>query len=333
MDRLIDYLPHARSNPTFKYTFCVATFLLALGIRLLLDSYMPPGFPFLTFFPVVILSTLIAGLWPGIVSAVISGLAAWYFFIQPAYSFELNYSVALALGFYALVVGIDIALIHFITRAIEQLRAERNRNADLMRRTEIMFSELQHRVSNNLQTVAGILILQETKVIDPEAQRALQEARNRITMIGKLHRKLHAPDLGSVELASFLDELCRDVIQTSGVQGVNCVVTVNGVDISPKKFIPLALIVTELLSNSLEHAFTDSRGGSVRITCHPDSVTDDIVLMVDDDGQGLPVNFNLQTTKSLGLYIAKSLAEQIGGRLSMASHRGTQCTLYFPASA
>jgi len=245
----------------------------------------------------------------------------------------MNDGVILALAYYAVVMGIDIALIHFISRTLEQLQAERNRSAALMRRSEIMFSELQHRVSNNLQTVAGLLILQETKVTNPEARHALQEARNRITMLGNLHRKLHDPNLASVDPTWFLEELCRDVIQTSGTQGVKCVVAASGVDISPKKFIPLALIVTELLSNSLEHGFADGRRGTVHITCRPDKVTDEIVLTVDDNGQGLPADFNLQTTKSLGLNIAKSLAGQIGGRLSMASDRGTQCTLHFPASA
>jgi two-component system, sensor histidine kinase PdtaS len=333
MDRIADILLSLRNNTTFKYTFCVAAFLLALVIRLVLDRYLPPGYPFLTFFPAVILSTLVAGVWAGIVSTVACGLAALYFFIQPIYSFELNYSGILALTVYCFVAGIDIALIHVMTRALDQLRAERNRSADLTRRTEIMFSELQHRVSNNLQTIAGLLLLQESEIEDAKAQHALQEARNRITLLGKLHRKLHDPNLASADLGAFLEEISRDVIQASGVKGVECIVNTSGVDIPPRKFIPLALIVTELLSNSLEHGFADGRYGTVRITCQLDSVTGEIALTVDDDGHGLPPDFNLQTTKSLGLYIAKSLAQQIDGRLSMASNRGTQCTLYFPASA
>ena len=79
----------------------MAAFLLAIGIRLMLDSYLPPGFPFLTFFPAVILSTLVEGLWAGIVSAVACGLAALYFFIQPIYSFEMNYGGTLAMAFYS----------------------------------------------------------------------------------------------------------------------------------------------------------------------------------------------------------------------------------------
>jgi two-component system, sensor histidine kinase PdtaS len=333
MSYLIDFLPRIRDNYTFKYAFCIAAFLLALIIRLMLDKYLPPGFPFLTFFPAVILSTFVAGLWPGIVSAVACGLAALYFFISPIHSFELTYGGTIAMIFYTFVVGIDIGLIHFVTQALEQLRIERNRSANLSLRMEILFSELQHRVSNNLQTVAGLLLLRESAIDDPEAQRALQEARNRITLLGKLHRKLHDPNLDSVNLGIFLKELCRDVMQTSGVKGVEFFVDTCDVVIPARKFIPLALIVTELLSNSLEHGFANGRNGTVQIACHPDGVTDEIALTVNDDGHGLPPDFNLQTTKSLGLHIAKSLAEQIGGRLSMmASNRGTQCTLHFPVS-
>jgi two-component sensor histidine kinase len=136
-----------------------------------------------------------------------------------------------ALAFYFFVVGIDIWLIHAITRALEQLRAERNRSADLSRRTEIMFSELQHRVSNNLQTIASLLLLQESEIDDRKAQHALQEARNRITLLGKLHRRLHDPNLTSSSLDAFLEELSRDVIQASGVKGVECIVDTNRVDI------------------------------------------------------------------------------------------------------
>jgi two-component sensor histidine kinase len=333
MDRMSDILPILRNNITFKYTFCIVVFLLALVIRLVLDSYLPPGYPFLTFFPVVILSTLAVGLWAGIVSAVASGVAALYFFIEPVYSFDLNYGGPLALAVYCFVVAINIALVHIMTQVLEQLRAERNRSADLTRRTEIMFSELQHRVSNNLQVITGLLLLHETEIEDAKARHALKAARNRISLIGKIHRKLHDPNLASDDFGAFLEELSRDVIQASGVKGVECTVNTSGVDIPARKFIPLALIVTELLSNSLEHGFADGRYGTIHITCRLDSVNGEIALTVDDDGHGLPPDFNLQATKSLGLYIAKSLAEQIGGRLSMVSSQGTQCTLHFPASA
>ena len=75
------------------------------------------------------------------------------------------------------------------------------------------------------------------------------------------------------------------MIQASGVKGVECTVNTSGVDIPAHKFIPLALIVTELLSNSLEHGFADGRYGTVHITCRNDSVTGEIALTVDDDGQ------------------------------------------------
>ena len=333
MERLADILISLRANNAFKYTFCGVAFLLALFIRLALDGVLPPGFPFLTFFPAVILSTLLAGLWPGIVSAVVCGLVALYFFIQPYHSFELDYGAAVAMTFYSFVVGIDIALIHAITRSLERLRQERNRSADLSRRAEIMFAELQHRVSNNLQTVAGLLLLQESEVEDPKARHALQEARNRITLLGKLHRKLHDSSLATVDFGAFLEELSRDVIQAAGVKGVECAVSTNGVDVSPRQFIPLALIVTELLSNSLEHGFADGRCGTVRIACGKAATPGEFILSVEDDGAGLPPGFDLQKTKSLGLYIAKSLAQQIGGKLSMTSDHGTRSTLHFPALA
>src|SRR5690349_5159169 len=133
MAKFIERFYLTNRNWTFNYTFGVTTFLLSLVPRLALEGSLPPGYPFLTFFPAVILTTLIAGLWPAIMTAVMSGLAAWYFFIEPVYSFELNPGVILALGFFAFVVGIDIAVIHIMKRALEKLASERNRSADLSR--------------------------------------------------------------------------------------------------------------------------------------------------------------------------------------------------------
>ena len=143
---------------------------------------------------------------------------------------------------------------------------------------------------------------------------------------------LHDPNLASADFGVFLEELSRDVIQASGIKGVECIVNTSGVDIPAHKFIPLALIVTELLSNSLEHAFADAAtepsASPAASTASPAKSHSPSMMTARPAAEFQPAN----NKKPRPLH-RQSLAEQIDGRLSMASSRGTQCTLYFPASA
>lgn len=121
----------------------VATFAGALLLRWALDDALPPGFPYLTFFPAVVLTTYFCGVRPGVICAVLSGLAAWYFFIPPFNSFALTKTVAMALGLYAFVVGVDIALIHFMQITASRLRRTQMTAQELAERNELFDIALQ----------------------------------------------------------------------------------------------------------------------------------------------------------------------------------------------
>lgn len=103
------------------YVSAVSATVAALLVRYAIDRALPPGFPYLTFFPAVILTTFFCGIRPGILCATLSGIAAWYFFIPPYNAFVLNGTIAIALGLYAFVVGVDILLIHGLQRTAARL--------------------------------------------------------------------------------------------------------------------------------------------------------------------------------------------------------------------
>lgn len=331
-------LSRLRKHRALGHVFGLAAFLVALAVRMAIGERLPTGFPYLTFFPAVILTTVLAGLWPGIVTAVLSGLAAWYLFIEPLNAFAFTPGVALALGFYVVVVGVDIAVIHIMNVALERLAEERNRSAALTKQAQVMFAELQHRVSNNLQLVSAMMLIQQGNVTDPMARRALEDASGRLATLGRLHRRLHDPDRGDSSLADFLTSLCQDVLDSSGAVQVHCPVTADELDIPADKMIPLALIVTELVSNALEHAFSDGRAGTIAVDLRAGNggptagETGGVaVLTVRDDGTGLPDGFSLERPASLGLQLVQALAGQLDGRFSIASGSGTTATLIFPA--
>jgi two-component sensor histidine kinase len=323
-----------RSAP-YRYGFAVLAVVVATLLRQWADPFMPPGFPFLTYFPAVIITALVAGLWPAVLSCLLSGWVSWYFFIPPVRTLDLDLQTGFALGFFLLVAVIDITIIHMMNSALAQLRRERERSlrAEAMalehaRHRDVLFSELQHRVSNNLQIVSALLALQRADVADEKAKNALTDASNRLALISRLHRRLHDPNSSHADFQLFLRELADDLTAAAGGTQVECRVSAPSLPLLSEKMVPLALIVAELVSNALEHAFAGRPGGRIDLVLLPVE-GDRLCLLVSDDGAGLPPGFDLAHTQSLGLRLVKLLAQQIGASFDMRSDKGTEARLLF----
>lgn len=304
---------------------------LAVALRHVLDSDLPPGFPDLTFFPTVLVVTFFLGTAPGIAVAVACGLSAWYLFIPPKQSFAFDGASILALGFYAFIVATEIVLIHLARRAMRALETERQANAFLAEQRRLMFQELQHRVSNNLATVSGLMTLQRRMVSDERAGAALDDSVRRIDVVARLMRHLHDPDGQRVDMARFLTDAGRDMLASGGASDrVGLTVRAEPLLVAPEVSVPLGLIATELVANTLEHGFPDGRTGRISLsleTIEPGRAE----LRISDDGVGLPDGFDLGQTRSLGLSIARQFARQLGGTLDLMRRPegGTEARLSF----
>jgi len=318
-----------RLSPAAAYGFGLAAFALAFLARSQLTGILPNGFPFLTFLPAIVLTAFVAGLGPAVVATGLSALAAWYVFIPMAVSFAMSAEGALALAFFLATAAIVIGIIHAMQSAVARLKIERARSAELAEQRELLFIELQHRIANNLQIVSALMTLQKSSLSDAQARQALSEASQRLGLIAKLNRKLHDPANAGLDLKQFLRELCHDVSRAAGIEDAGCHVKgAEGVALPADKAVPLALIVTELLNNSIEHGFAGRELGELRMDLERSS-DDQVVLTVQDNGHGLPAGFDLRQAKSLGLRIVQSLAQQIGAQLEMVSDNGTTCRLTF----
>ncbi len=328
--RWLERLPVATNRPGLALAATLAIVGASLAIRLAAEGVLPIGYPYVAFFPAVIISAFLFGIRMGVVAGVVAGLLAWYFFIPPLRSFAVGPGAPLALGFYAMVVGIDIAIIHWLQRANRRLARERERNRLLAETRETLFRELQHRVSNNLQVIAGLLALQKKHVADDAAREALDVASQRLAVIGRISRQLYDVDGGMRSMRAFLEPLCRDVIETSGRAGVAGRVTAGDeILLEPSAAIPVALIVAEAVANAIEHGFAGREHGQVEIELRRDG-TGALLLEVHDDGHGLPAGFDLRTSASLGLRIAMALAEQLDGRFEMTRGDRTTARLVLP---
>lgn len=318
-------------SAAWRWAFAAMACLVAFVLRLWLDGALPAGFPYLTFFPAVILTTFFAGLWPGVAAAVTCGVLAWFYFIAPVHSFALGGASGVALAFYAFITSTEILILHLMHRAMAGLQAERTRSGELAEARKLMFHELQHRVSNNLAAVASLLKLQRRRVSDPAATRALDEAVGRIALVARMQRMLHDPGAQQIDFARFLHDMTRDVLQSTGAEGrIACRVEACPVVIGADQSIPLGLIATEFLSNAVEHGFPGDRSGRVEVRLAV--VGEQTLLEVRDDGVGLPEGFDIEETDSLGLQIARQFAQQIGAELTMAADAagGTVSRLLFP---
>ncbi|MFD2236617.1 sensor histidine kinase [Aureimonas populi] len=323
---------YIRHRALLAWGLSLAAFLVAVAVRFLVDHQLPPGFPYLTFFPAVILTAFFGGLWPGLACALASGLAAWYWFIPPVETFAVDSAVTIALAFYACIVAVDILLIHVMHRAVERLAAERGVTRALYDQQRVMFQELQHRVANNMQFVSSLLGLQKRRVAaDPaSAAAAFDEARARLDTIGRVHRRLYDPDTVDQPFDGYLQALCEDVLSAAGQGAVTCRVEACGLRFDLRTLTSLSLIVVEGLTNALKHAFPGREGGHIRITLRP-LAQGRFQLDIADDGVGFDPQAGVSSA-SLGQRIVRSLAAQLGGSILYLNEGGTTMRLEFEAA-
>jgi two-component sensor histidine kinase/PAS domain-containing protein len=208
-------------------------------------------------------------------------------------------------------------------RAIEALHASESRLRELVRGRETLLKELHHRVKNNLAVVISLLHLEASRSAVPEAMHSLVESANRVRSIALVHEMLsHSEDLSRIEIGEHLRTLAEQVSSSWSLSDRVARISVESealwLDI--ERAVPMSLVVYELLSNALRHAFDEralgERRAEVRIALtrpRPGAAR----LEVADNGRGLPEAFSLGSTKSLGLRLVSRLAAQLGGRLSV----------------
>lgn len=313
-------------NPMIGYPLAIGLTALALVLRFVIP--FPAGFPYLTFFPAVIGTAVLAGLGPAVLCAVLSGLASWYFFIPPVHTFSVDGATPVALGFYVFVVAIDIALIHGISMALRDVARSEARATDLAHRKELLFQELQHRISNNLQVVSALLRLEERRVADPAARHALTQAGSRLTLIGSIQRKLINTEGEPEAFAAFAEEMCSEAISAAGAETVHVTVAPDAPGLHPDQAAPVTLVMLECVNNALEHAFAPGQAGEIRVSLS--RAGDTLTLQVCDNGQGPPDGFDVSQSESLGLSIAQAMARQLGGSFTIEGGNGAVCRLVFP---
>jgi two-component sensor histidine kinase len=190
--------------------------------------------------------------------------------------------------------------------------------------------EIHHRVKNNLQTVSALLRLQARRIDNPEASQALNEAVRRIASIALVHETLSGGSDASVGFDDVLDRLVSHALElTPRLNEITISRSGQLGSVDPRIATPLALVITELIYNALEHGLEDE-GTELTIAIERDGVSAHVTII--DDGVGLPAGFDLGESSNLGLQIVRTLTEnELRGTLSLISNADeTRAELKFP---
>ena len=212
-----------------------------------------------------------------------------------------------------------ITLIHNVTELRRKDRALVSKDATI--------KEIHHRVKNNLQTVSALLRLQSRRVEDPAAQSALDEAVRRVASIAIVHETLAISSAESVDFDQVFDRIVQNAIEISS-RNIELKKDGEFGIFDNQKATPLALIITELIHNALEHGLEKS--GS-KLTIAIEKSAKQTIIKVIDDGVGLPEGFNIDSSSNLGLQIVKTLTEnELKGSINISSGSGeTEAILKF----
>jgi PAS domain S-box-containing protein len=197
----------------------------------------------------------------------------------------------------------------------------------------ILLGEIHHRVKNNLQIVHSLLDLQAARIEDPTLLDILKDSQNRIRAMALIHQTLYqSKNFAQIDFSEVLNSLVPTLVESYGVNQnkINYTIDVDTIFLSINAAIPCGLVVNELISNALKHAFPSGSGGTIAIILRQEG--DQIFLSISDDGVGIPAHLDLEKTETLGLQLITLLASQLGAELSIQRAAPTRFLLRFPAN-
>jgi PAS domain S-box-containing protein len=212
-------------------------------------------------------------------------------------------------------------------------QSHRDRVDASLREKEVLLKEIHHRVKNNLQIVSALLELQAGHTNDPAVNEMFSESQGRVLSMAMIHERLYkSADLSRVDFTQYVAQLAVDLYRTYKVSDEDIRLEL-GIEIPPLPIdiaIPCGLLLNELFSNCLKHAFKNAdRVGYIRVEFRRQSDGTNL-MAVSDDGLGLPVGFDIHDSPSFGMQLITTLVDQLKGKVTVVGTFGTQVTITFP---
>ena len=209
-----------------------------------------------------------------------------------------------------------------------------------LREKTALLNEVHHRVKNNLQVITSLLRLEAGRASEPATRSVLGDMQGRIRSMALVHETLYrSGSFEAVDLGSYVHQVATVAFRanTSHCAEVRLILNLLPVRVSLDQATPCGMLVNELISNCLKHAFPDARAGEVHVELHPATYggisPEHWCLKIWDNGVGLPADFNVRQAQSLGLQLVTDLATQLGGRLETVQDAGACFSVTFPIIA
>jgi PAS domain S-box-containing protein len=225
----------------------------------------------------------------------------------------------------------DKKLVFCVCRDISQRKRDEEILKASLQERDVMLREIHHRVKNNIQIISSLLRLQSRRITDEKALEALGESQNRIKSMALIHEKLYqSQDFAQIDFADYISKMITHLFAIYRVEfsRVKHRVEAEDIKLDINRAIPCGLIINELITNALKHAFPGEREGELVVRMHRDG-EGRYELSIKDSGVGLPEVFDINQKKTLGFQIVSDLVRQLDGSIEVRSGRGTEILIQF----
>jgi PAS domain S-box-containing protein len=225
--------------------------------------------------------------------------------------------------------GTPIGLIG-VSRDVSLQRAYREQLEMSLRDKDVLLREVHHRVKNNLQVISSLLNLQAESYSDPQARILIKESQQRIRSMALVHEKLYrSPHMSSIDFSDYLGTMTQELMRSFGNPRIRTRVSGEEIRLDVEKAIPAGLILNELLTNALKHAFPPHvRDAELSVRVQMDGT--DVVLTVQDNGIGLPPDRRIEDMRTMGMTVVHGLTQQLDGSIAVLPGPGAGFRLRFP---
>jgi PAS domain S-box-containing protein len=216
-------------------------------------------------------------------------------------------------------------------RQEEELRERQARLSQHVRERDVLLQEIHHRVKNNLQVISSLINMQTRQLPAGASREALEECQSRVLAIALIHEQLYqSNDYAEIQFSDYARSLAASVFHTHGIsrKDIKLELAIAPIPLSIKRAIPCGLVINELITNALKHAFPGDRGGTICVSL--ERLADKLQLEVRDDGVGLPERWELASAESMGLRLVRTLTRQLAGELAVHRQPGACFQITFP---
>jgi len=219
-----------------------------------------------------------------------------------------------------------------LSKEVGEHKAARKQLAISLEEKELLLKEVHHRVKNNMQVISSLLNIQAESIEDEKFSMLLSESQQRIKSMALIHENLYqSDDLLGINFQEYIEMLGTSLGRFYTVPDVQVSMTfdVDEISLDLETAVPLGLIINELISNSLKHAYNDITGVGV-IEVSFKRFEDNYILSIKDDGKGMPENFSFDNVSSMGMEIVCILTNQLEGNIQLIKYNGTTFRVSFP---